>query len=56
MKRVAQVQPEILTAPADAIEAALDLIDESGGGAVWLERHGLSAAELARLRAHLLTR
>jgi protein-tyrosine phosphatase len=54
VQRVAQVQPEILTAPAAAIEAALELIEESGGANVWLERHGLSDVELARLRAHLV--
>jgi protein-tyrosine phosphatase len=54
VRRVAQVQPEILTAPTDAIEAALELIDEQGGADVWLERHGLSSVELARLRARLV--
>ena len=54
VRRVAQVQPEILTAPIDAIEAALELIDENGGAKVWLERHGLSDVELTQLLSHLV--
>ncbi len=55
VQRVAEVQPEILTAPADAIAAALDVIDESGGAELWLTHHGLSDAEVTQLRARLLT-
>jgi RNA polymerase sigma-70 factor (ECF subfamily) len=54
VQRVAQVQPEILTAPADAIAAALDVIQESGGAEAWLRQHGLSDDELAQLRARLV--
>jgi hypothetical protein len=55
VRRVRQTQPELLTAPADAIEAALDVIEEGGGARGWLARHGLSDAELEQLRAHLLS-
>jgi len=55
VQRVAEVQPEILTAPAAAIVAALDVLDAGGGAAAWLTRHGVSDAELARLRARLLS-
>jgi protein-tyrosine phosphatase len=55
VQRVAQNQPEILTAPAGAIEAALDVVEESGGAASWLAQHGLSEAELEQLRARLLS-
>jgi protein-tyrosine phosphatase len=54
IERVAQNQPEILTAPEAAIAAALDVIEESGGAGSWLELHGLSDAELAQLRARLV--
>jgi RNA polymerase sigma-70 factor, ECF subfamily len=54
VQRVAQVQPEILTAPAGAIAAALDVIQESGGAAAWLRQHGLSDHELATLQARMV--
>jgi protein-tyrosine phosphatase len=54
VERVAQNQPEILTAPAGAIAAALDAIEESGGAGDWLAQHGLSEAELAQLRVRLI--
>jgi hypothetical protein len=45
----------LLTAPADAIEAALDIVEQSGGARSWLAQHGLSDAELEQLRARLLS-
>ena len=53
VRRIEQTQPEILTAPASAIVAALALIDAAGGAAAWLAGHGLTDAELAQLRARL---
>jgi len=54
IRRIAQVQPEILTAPAGAIAAALDILEESGGAPGWLAMHGVTQAELARLCARLV--
>jgi len=54
IERVAQNQPEILTAPAGAITAALDVLEESGGARSWLAQHGLNEAELAQLSARLI--
>jgi protein-tyrosine phosphatase len=55
VRRVQQTQPVLLTAPASAMEAALDVIEESGGARGWLAQHGLSDAELEQLRARLLS-
>jgi protein-tyrosine phosphatase len=54
LQRVAQIQPEILTAPTEAITAALRLIADSGGAEAWLIAHGLSKPELEQLRERLL--
>lgn len=55
VRRVMQTQPVLLTAPADAIEAALDVIEQGGGARGWLAQHGLSDAELAQLRERLVS-
>jgi hypothetical protein len=55
VRRVMQTQPVLLTAPADAIDAALDTIEQSGGARGWLAEHGLSDAGLEQLRARLLS-
>jgi protein-tyrosine phosphatase len=55
VRRVMQTQPVLLTAPADAIEAALDIVEQSGGARSWLAQHGLSDTELEQLRARLLS-
>jgi protein-tyrosine phosphatase len=54
VRRVAERQPEILTAPPAAMEAALDALQESGGARGWLTEHGLSDSELEQLRDRLL--
>lgn len=54
LQRVRQTQPEILTAPEAAIEAALDVIEESGGARAWLQQHGLSEDDQARLHERLV--
>jgi hypothetical protein len=54
VRRVGQLQPEILTAPAAAMEAALDALEAAGGARSWLAQHGLSEAELAQLSARLI--
>jgi len=54
VRRVMQGQPELLTAPPAAMEAALDAIEASGGARGWLAQHGLGDTELEQLRARLL--
>jgi protein-tyrosine phosphatase len=54
LQRVSERQPEILTAPANAMTAALELLAGSGGAGEWLLHHGLSDAELSGLRHRLL--
>lgn len=54
LQRVSERQPEILTAPASAMTAALELLETSGGADIWLATHGLADAELAQLRGRLV--
>jgi hypothetical protein len=54
VRRVEETQPEILTAPAGAMTAALRLIAQSGGAETWLARHGLAEVELEQLHARLV--
>jgi protein-tyrosine phosphatase len=54
VRRIAQRRPEIFTAPAEAIGAALDFLDEAGGAEAWLKLHGATDAELSRMRARLV--
>jgi protein-tyrosine phosphatase len=54
VERIASTQPEIFTAPPAAISAALDVLDRAGGVDAWLALHGVSDAELQRLRERLL--
>ncbi|MGD1056465.1 MAG: tyrosine-protein phosphatase [Solirubrobacteraceae bacterium] len=54
VKRVGELRPEILTAPASAMTAALELLAESGGADVWLSHHGLDDAGLTALRTRLV--
>jgi hypothetical protein len=48
------LRPEILAAPALAIEAALDELGKAGGGAPWLLARGLPEATLVQLRDRLI--
>jgi len=54
VRRVEETRPEILTAPAGAMTAALRLIARSGGADTWLARHGLTELELEQLHARLV--
>jgi protein-tyrosine phosphatase len=47
-------QPELVDAPAPAIEALLHRLDEAGGAAAWLTTQGLPSATLERLRMRLV--
>lgn len=54
VERLARERPDVLTAPAGAITAALEALAEQGGAAAWLIRHGVGEEELAALRERLL--
>ena len=54
IERVRVERPQLLDAPAAAMEAALDELDDADGAAEWLLRNGLSDAELSALRERLL--
>jgi len=54
LRRLAREHPDALHAPGEAIEAALDVIEDAGGAAAWLRHHGLTDRTLARLRASLV--
>jgi protein-tyrosine phosphatase len=54
LQRVMVLQPEILTAPASAMRAALEVLEKDSGAGEWLGRHGLSETELSGLRERLL--
>jgi hypothetical protein len=53
LQRLAREHPDALHAPAEAIAAALDVIDDAGGARAWLREQGLSEGTLARLDALL---
>jgi hypothetical protein len=50
---VAGADPEILTAPADAIVPVLRRLDEDGGARAWLLGHGTDPDALDRLERRL---
>lgn|GEM_PF-5689778 len=52
---LAALPPELLTAPAHAVEAVLDVLAAHEGGAVgWFVAHGGDAPTVERLRGRLL--
>jgi len=54
VERLARERPDVLTAPAGAMTAALEALRKQGGAAVWLTRHGVAAEELSALRERLV--
>jgi len=54
VERLAETNPNVLSAPAAAIAAALGELGSAGGSAAWLRRHGLSEDALANLCRRLV--
>jgi protein-tyrosine phosphatase len=54
IERVQAERPQLLDAPGAAMASALDELDGAGGAAAWLRGHGLSDADLRRLRERLV--
>jgi protein-tyrosine phosphatase len=54
VRRMIAEHPDLVDAPAPAVEAMLDVLEGRGGAAAWLTAQGLPAATLVRLRARLV--
>ncbi|WP_354698899.1 hypothetical protein DSM112329_04597 [Paraconexibacter sp. AEG42_29] len=54
MAKLRTKHPEAFTAPAAAIQTALDVFDAAGGAAAWLIAQGLDPGAVARLRTRLV--
>ena len=54
VRRILDERPDLVDAPAAAIEAFLDALEDQGGAATWLVAQGLPEATLERLRDRLV--